>query len=227
MHRLIIIGVLASAGLFGGEMVRAGCGCGCASRTPAQAALGPGSYRFLDRQSNSWLYYDPNTRGTYYWSAADRRFYPARCSGCAAGPAANPAAPPTSSDGHSHPAATGPAHCPNCAAAQSPAPGALPPSVAGAEHLGHQHDSPAAAAAGPARLPAGTEVLPPPIQLAKPYGGQKLCPVTGDELGSMGEPIPVSVRGQTIWVCCRGCVAKVQRDPEKYLAKLRAERAAP
>lgn len=57
-----------------------------------------------------------------------------------------------------------------------------------------------------------------------PYGGQKTCPVTGHELGSMGTPIPVAVNGQTIYVCCRGCVAKVQANPDFYLQKVQAER---
>lgn len=56
------------------------------------------------------------------------------------------------------------------------------------------------------------------------YGGQTICPVTGAPLGSMGTPIPVTVKGQTIYVCCQGCVAKVQRDPDTYLRKVQAER---
>lgn len=58
----------------------------------------------------------------------------------------------------------------------------------------------------------------------KPYGGQKTCPVMGEELGSMGPPIPVTVKGETVYVCCRGCAAKVQCDPDLYLTKVRAER---
>ena len=60
----------------------------------------------------------------------------------------------------------------------------------------------------------------------KPYGGQKTCPVMGEELGSMGPAVPVTVRGETIYVCCRGCAGKVQRDPDKYIPKVLAERAA-
>lgn len=67
----------------------------------------------------------------------------------------------------------------------------------------------------------GPGVLPP---TAAKYGGQRTCPVMGDVLGEMGEPIPVSVKGQTVFVCCKGCVAKVQRDPDKYLAIANAER---
>ncbi|MBX9624630.1 MAG: hypothetical protein K2X82_12550 [Gemmataceae bacterium] len=70
---------------------------------------------------------------------------------------------------------------------------------------------------GPASLP--------PAPAAARYGGQKTCPVMGDVLGEMGEPIPVAVKGQTVYVCCRGCVAKVRRDPDKYLAVVAAERA--
>lgn len=47
--------------------------------------------------------------------------------------------------------------------------------------------------------------------------GQQTCPVTGEPLGSMGDPIPVTVQGRTIQVCCQGCVAAVQKNPEKYL----------
>ncbi len=46
-----------------------------------------------------------------------------------------------------------------------------------------------------------------------------------EPLGAMGDPIPVTVKGQTIYVCCQGCVAKVRRDPEKYLRKVEAEKA--
>ena len=60
---------------------------------------------------------------------------------------------------------------------------------------------------------------------AAPYGGQKRCPVMGEELGAMGDPIPVTVKGQTVYVCCRGCAAKAQRDPDKTLAAVAADRA--
>lgn len=55
------------------------------------------------------------------------------------------------------------------------------------------------------------------------YGGQKTCPVTGKALGAMGPPVPVVVKEQTIYVCCQGCVAKVQGDPDTYLSKVEAE----
>lgn len=75
-------------------------------------------------------------------------------------------------------------------------------------------------------LPAATN---PPAATAtaaqSPYGGQKTCPVTGEALGSMGPAVPVTVQGETVYVCCPGCAAKIKRDPDGYLAKVRAERA--
>lgn len=54
---------------------------------------------------------------------------------------------------------------------------------------------------------------------------QQTCPVTGERLGSMGSPIPVTVGGKTIQVCCQGCVAAVKKNPDKYLKIVASERA--
>lgn len=56
------------------------------------------------------------------------------------------------------------------------------------------------------------------------YGGQKTCPVTGQVLGSMGPPVPVSFNGRTIYLCCEGCAAKFQQNPALYLDLVEAER---
>ena len=37
---------------------------------------------------------------------------------------------------------------------------------------------------------------------------QKICPVTGAELGSMGEPVKVQIGDQNAYLCCKGCVDK-------------------
>ena len=37
---------------------------------------------------------------------------------------------------------------------------------------------------------------------------QKICPVTGEALGSMGEPIKVQVGQQVAYLCCKGCQGK-------------------
>lgn len=54
---------------------------------------------------------------------------------------------------------------------------------------------------------------------AKPYP-LETCLVSGEELGSMGEPISIVHEGQTIKFCCDMCVPKFSKDPEKYLGKL-------
>lgn len=77
----------------------------------------------------------------------------------------------------------------------------------------------------PPNMPAMPGKAPARADNAAAYGGQKTCPVTGAALGSMGPPIPVTVQGQTIYVCCPACVAKVQRDPDAYLRKVEVERA--
>ena len=48
---------------------------------------------------------------------------------------------------------------------------------------------------------------------------QGLCPVTEEALGSMGTPIKISIDGQALYVCCKGCVRKVKKNPNVYLAK--------
>jgi hypothetical protein len=50
---------------------------------------------------------------------------------------------------------------------------------------------------------------------------QKVCPVSGGALGSMGDPVKVVVKGQTVFLCCAGCEEAIKKDPDKYLAKLK------
>lgn len=45
---------------------------------------------------------------------------------------------------------------------------------------------------------------------------QKICPVSGKPLGSMGDPVAVNVNGQTIYACCGGCVNAIKSNPAKY-----------
>jgi len=52
---------------------------------------------------------------------------------------------------------------------------------------------------------------------------QKNCPVGGEALGSMGMPYKVTVKGRDVYLCCEGCKDSIEKDPDKYLAKLDAE----
>ncbi len=49
---------------------------------------------------------------------------------------------------------------------------------------------------------------------------QRICPVTGTALGSMGVPIKTTLRGQTVFLCCKGCIAKAKQHPDEILKKL-------
>ena len=51
----------------------------------------------------------------------------------------------------------------------------------------------------------------------KAIAAQKVCPVSREELGSMGTPIKVTRGGSSVFLCCAACLKKVQADPDKYL----------
>ncbi len=43
------------------------------------------------------------------------------------------------------------------------------------------------------------------------------CVISGEKLGSMGEPVTYTYKGQEIKACCSMCINKIKEDPEKYL----------
>ena len=105
---------------------------------------------------------------------------------------------------------------PLMAGCSSPCGGRSCPKGSAAPHGGPSVVAPVAV---PSALPGS------PTAAALPFGGQKTCPMTGEELGSMGKPLTVTLKGQTVYVCCRGCVAKAQADADKTLAAVAADRA--
>ncbi len=54
---------------------------------------------------------------------------------------------------------------------------------------------------------------------------QKICPVSGESLGTMGPPKKISVAGRDVFICCPGCEEALNNDPAKYLAKIGLEPA--
>ena len=44
------------------------------------------------------------------------------------------------------------------------------------------------------------------------------CVVSGEELGD--KPYVFTHNGQTVKLCCKDCLAKFDKDPEQYMAKL-------
>ena len=55
---------------------------------------------------------------------------------------------------------------------------------------------------------------------------QRVCAVTGGKLGSMGAPVKVAAGGQSLFLCCKGCLGKVEKNPDAYFAKAAELRAA-
>jgi hypothetical protein len=82
-------------------------------------------------------------------------------------------------------------------------------------------DSPGAKAAGhddEAKIAAALEKLSPEDR--KLAEEQKYCAVMTDHrLGSMGPPVKVTLNDQFVFVCCKTCQKKAEKDPEKVLAR--------
>lgn len=54
---------------------------------------------------------------------------------------------------------------------------------------------------------------------------QAKCPVMDEPLGNMGGPIKVMIGDKPIFLCCKGCIKKVQAEPAKYLAMVYGEQS--
>ncbi len=49
------------------------------------------------------------------------------------------------------------------------------------------------------------------------------CPVSGEKLGGdMGKPYVFVYKGQEVKLCCSMCKKKFDKDPDKFIAKIRA-----
>jgi len=53
----------------------------------------------------------------------------------------------------------------------------------------------------------------------KPYT-KNVCIVSDNELGSMGRVITKTYGDQQVKFCCKPCIGKFEKSPEKYLKKL-------
>jgi hypothetical protein len=52
------------------------------------------------------------------------------------------------------------------------------------------------------------------------------CAVSGERLGEMGTPVDYIYGNQLVRFCCAGCIGRFEKDPDKYLEKLRRAYAA-
>jgi YHS domain-containing protein len=48
----------------------------------------------------------------------------------------------------------------------------------------------------------------------------EVCPISGEKLGGMGEPVTVVVDNRLVKLCCKGCVEEAKKDPAKAFKKL-------
>lgn len=74
--------------------------------------------------------------------------------------------------------------------------------------------------------------VPPPAAEARPalqvefasdadyaaVRAQDRCPVMNERLGAHGRPLKIIMNGQTLFVCCQGCIRRVQENPTQYFA---------
>ena len=93
--------------------------------------------------------------------------------------------------------------------------------------------APGVAAAAPAAEASGGVAAERAKLSAEDRGlveAQEWCAISTDErLGSMGPPLKLDVKGQPVFVCCKGCQREALADPDRTLAKvaeLKAKRAA-
>ena len=55
---------------------------------------------------------------------------------------------------------------------------------------------------------------------------QKFCAVMNhQQLGSMGAPLKLEIKGEPVFLCCAGCKAKALKNPDETLAKVAALKA--
>jgi hypothetical protein len=50
----------------------------------------------------------------------------------------------------------------------------------------------------------------------------KTCVVSGEALGSMGEPVDYVYGNRLVRLCCSGCIPALKKNPEKYLGMIHA-----
>lgn len=82
--------------------------------------------------------------------------------------------------------------------------------------------------AGPPAIPAvpATQPATPDAASSKADGYPiDVCILSGEKLGSMGDPIVMNHEGTEVRLCCAGCVDEFKKNPAKYVAKLAAAKA--
>jgi YHS domain-containing protein len=55
--------------------------------------------------------------------------------------------------------------------------------------------------------------------------GNKICPISGEKVGQMGDVVKVEYNGKFYNLCCLACKKDFNKDPEKYSKKAEEEAA--
>ena len=94
---------------------------------------------------------------------------------------------------------------------------------AGDDHKGHDHGGAEATPSKGTDASAGTTTAAE-LKSVQPSSAYplKTCVVSGDSLTEMGGPIAFDYGGTEIQFCCQGCIKTFKKDPEAYMAKVRA-----
>jgi len=58
------------------------------------------------------------------------------------------------------------------------------------------------------------------IKQQKDHYPLDVCPISGEKLGSMGDPVDIVVGNRHLQLCCAGCKKKAAADPAKMIAML-------
>lgn len=56
----------------------------------------------------------------------------------------------------------------------------------------------------------------------KAIAALKMCPVSNEDLNSMGGPLKVALGEKATYICCKGCLKQIQANPDKVFGRLDA-----
>ena len=74
--------------------------------------------------------------------------------------------------------------------------------------------------------PALVLAADPKVEKPKPYI-LKVCPVSDEKLGEMGDPMVFTFEGREIKLCCKNCEKDFKKDSAKFIKKIeKAEKSA-
>ena len=72
-----------------------------------------------------------------------------------------------------------------------------------------------AMAADPSPAPSASAASSAPAQTSN-QAVNTVCPVSGDTVGDVGKPVYAQYQGKTIAFCCKDCLKKFNKNPDKY-----------